>query len=233
MSIPTSGFAALLVVATFALTSCGSDDGTATATAPATGSAAVTTVTQTATATAGTTTSAPRTTSASKTTSTPKPTTTSKPKPADDDEAGAGRDAAGLRRLRTGRGRPSRRRRRRDVRPDHRAAERRLPDDHDRRRRMGPPATRARQGAAAQGLGVHEAERLLGRVGPRVVRPGAFRLTDVCRPRRRGRSGPDRRGRGAAADEVRPAAPPSRVPESSTARGWPGHAFTGVWAGPD
>lgn len=60
MSIPTSGLAALLVVATLALSSCGGDDGTATATAPAPASTVVETVTQTATAKAGqTTTPAP------------------------------------------------------------------------------------------------------------------------------------------------------------------------------
>lgn len=81
MSIPTSGLAALLVVATFALSSCGSDDGPATATTHASGSGAtvVQTVTQTATATAGSTTSQPATTTPATTTSTtPKP---AKPKP--------------------------------------------------------------------------------------------------------------------------------------------------------
>jgi hypothetical protein len=74
MSISTSGLAALLVVATFALTSCGGDDGGATATtsaAPASGTVQTTTTTQASAPSATTTTKqAPATTA--------QPTTTQK-----------------------------------------------------------------------------------------------------------------------------------------------------------
>jgi hypothetical protein len=78
MSIPTGGFAALLVIATFALTSCGSDGGTATATttvlAPAT---AAQTTTRTQTQTQASTPAATQTTT-QKARTTPAPTTTAK-----------------------------------------------------------------------------------------------------------------------------------------------------------
>lgn len=72
MTIPTGGFAALLVVATFALTSCGGDDGAAPATtspAPAAGAAQTTQTTQ-ASAPSTTTTQRAQTTTAPATTST-------------------------------------------------------------------------------------------------------------------------------------------------------------------
>jgi hypothetical protein len=72
MTIPTGGLAALLVFATFALTSCGGDDG-----APATTSSApVTGTVQTTTAT--TQASAPSTTTTQKTQTTAPPATTQK-----------------------------------------------------------------------------------------------------------------------------------------------------------
>lgn len=58
-----SGFAALLVVATFALTSCGGDDGPATPTATTAGATAIQTVTETRAATATTTATSPPATS--------------------------------------------------------------------------------------------------------------------------------------------------------------------------
>jgi hypothetical protein len=80
MTIPTGGLAALLVVATFALTSCGGDDGAAPATTsptPAAGTAQATqTVTATATETTAKTQTSQTTTSAATTTSKPTPTTT-------------------------------------------------------------------------------------------------------------------------------------------------------------
>lgn len=77
MPIPTSGFAAVLVVATFALTSCGGDDdGPATPTAPAAaGPTTVRTVTQTAEA-VKTTATAPQTQTSTRAAT---PTTTAKP----------------------------------------------------------------------------------------------------------------------------------------------------------
>ena len=58
-----TGFAALLVVATFALTSCGGDDGPATPTATTAGATAIQTVTETRAATATTTATSPPATS--------------------------------------------------------------------------------------------------------------------------------------------------------------------------
>lgn len=58
-----SGFAALLVVATFALASCGGDDGPATPTATTAGATAIQTVTETRAATATTTATSPPATS--------------------------------------------------------------------------------------------------------------------------------------------------------------------------
>jgi hypothetical protein len=91
MTIPTGGFAALLVVATFALTSCGGDDGAASATttpAPAAGTAQATQTTAppgtTATQQVQTTT-APATTSRqtdTSTTETSKTTAAATPSPA-------------------------------------------------------------------------------------------------------------------------------------------------------
>ena len=73
MTIPTGGLAAVLIVATFALTSCGGDDGAAPATttpAPGAGTAEQAQTTQAATATT-TTTQQAQTTTAPATTSTP------------------------------------------------------------------------------------------------------------------------------------------------------------------
>lgn len=72
MTIPTGGFAAVLVVATFALTSCGGDDGAAPATtspAPASATAQATQTTQASAPTSTTATGQAQTTTAPATTS--------------------------------------------------------------------------------------------------------------------------------------------------------------------
>ena len=96
----------------------------------------------------------------------------------------------------------------------------REPDDHDRRRRWGRQQTRVHRALTLEGWACTKPERLLGPLGPRVVRPGALRLSDVCRPRRRGRSGSTAVD-GARRDEAA-CGPSLEGAGVLTARGWPG-----------
>lgn len=99
MSISTGGLAALLAISTFALASCGGDDGgstASTASAPAVTATATATVTQTAKTTTSATSTSTSTPSASTTTQKTS-TTTAKAPPASSGSSGCGPVEIGLR----------------------------------------------------------------------------------------------------------------------------------------